>query len=159
MKLFEFPLNLSVGISWENGCFVFRVCHIERASAQGKATHIDSFQKAKEFTMDLQVGGLPGTILNYPRSADGQDRQVDGAIVCVVSPEGIVELVPSADGATCDVRPIAEGSAIYSCSADAALGPAVRTIESNRILISVAAAPIPEADHIESVEAPAATPQ
>lgn len=108
--------------------------------------------------MDLQVGGTPGTILNYPRSADGTDRAVDGPIVCTVTPDGIVELVPSPDGSTVVVRPIAEGSAVYSCSADAAMGPAVRTIASNEISINVAAAPIPEADHIESVEGPVATP-
>lgn len=108
--------------------------------------------------MDLQVGGTPGTILNVPKSADGVVRQVDGPIVCTASPDGIVELRPSADGSTCVVVPLAEGVATYSCSADADLSPAVVTIDSNQITITVAAAPVPLADHIESTEGPVVTP-
>lgn len=104
--------------------------------------------------MDLQVGVNKGTILNFPRDDQRVDRAVDGPIVCTTTPDGVVSLVPSPDGKTCDVIPVGAGTAIYNTSADADLGPGDKQIAGNPVTIVVTAAAVPQATHIESEEGP-----
>ena len=104
--------------------------------------------------MELQVGVNKGTITNVPKDDAEIQRAVDGPIVCHATPDGIVHLEPSPDGSTCDVIPVAAGSATYITSADADLRSADRQIAGNTITINVTAAAVPQATHIESTEGP-----
>ncbi len=105
--------------------------------------------------MQLQVGVDKGSINNVPRDDDGQPREVDGPIVCHVTPDGVVSLVPTPDGKTCDIIPVAPGTATYSTTADADLtATGTDPISGNDIAITVLPVLVPRATHIDSTEGP-----
>ncbi len=152
MMLFRFPLDLQIEIHWQDGCLEIHICR--RHPRPHLATHIETRILSQENTMELQVGVNKASIMNVPKDDAGIPRQVDGPIVCNATPDGIVHLEPSPDGALCDVIPVAPGTAIFTTRADADLSPADRQITGNPITITVTAAPVPEASHIDSIEGP-----
>ncbi len=149
--LVKLPLDTEVCIRCEDGHFILWIGHRHRA------THIESIGSVKNFPekkMELILGKNKGTISNFPRDDQHVDRAVDGPIVCLAEPEGIVHLAPSPDGKTCDVIPVGVGSARYTTSADADLSNEIKTISGNVIIINVSAPTVPLATHIDSEEGP-----
>jgi hypothetical protein len=147
----KLPLDVEISVSCEDGHFILWFGHCHRA------THIESTGSVKDFPemkMELIVGKNKGTISNFPRDDEHINREVDGPIVCKAAPDGVVHLEPSVDGKTCDVIPIAPGTALYTTNADADLTAGVSEIAGNVITIVVTAAPLPLATHIESEEGP-----
>jgi hypothetical protein len=88
----------------------------------------------------------------FPEDASNLPAAIQpGSYGWTSEPAGVVALIPSPDGATCEARGLAGGICLVTCSALNLSGTSI----SGAVTLEVVDAPVPLADHIRLVVGPA----